>query len=512
MKPCLLVHDVGTSGDKASVYDADGGLRGTATASYATTYPAQSYCEQDAEDWWQAVVASTRIAIEQADVKVSDIEAVTFSGQMMGCVAVDNGGHALRPAIIWADTRAEEQARQLADALGPERVYRICGHRPSPSYSAAKIAWIRDNEPEVYARSAAFLQAKDFIIRRATGRCVTDPSDASGTNLYDLERGSWSTELVEAAGIDMGRLPEVVPSTSVVGTLGRAAASQLGLVPGTPLVAGGADGSCAAVGAGVVEANDAYVCLGSSSWVGVCATSPVFDPEMRTFTWAHLVEGGYLPTGTMQSAGLSYQWVSSLFESCQNATAKELEDAAAVVGPGAEGLLFLPYLLGERSPHWNPHARGAFVGLTMAHTRSHLVRAVLEGTAMNLRIILDCFRRLGIAPDSLWAVGGGASSSLYLSMLASVFDLPISVPPDVNCATGLGAAIAAGIGIGLFDSWAKAKEIRNAHDTYAPETAAVDAYRVLQPVFESAYRNLEAINEALVVFAAEGRDAGVDQP
>jgi xylulokinase len=499
----LLVHDLGTSGDKASVYDAGGSLRGAATTPYATSYPAQSCCEQDPEDWWRAVARSTRLALEQANVAAPDIAAMTFSGQMMGCVAVDAEGRALRPALIWADTRAERQARRLADTVGTRRAYGICGHRPSASYSAAKMAWVRDNEPAVYARTAAFLQAKDFILRRATGRLVTDPSDASGTNLFDLQQGRWSPELVAASGIDEARLPEVVPSTAVVGPLQRGAAAELGLLPGTPLVAGGADGSCAAVGAGVIEEGDAYLSLGSSSWVGAYAARPLLDDEMRTFTWAHLVADRYLPTGTMQTAGLSYEWISSLFAATQAAEAGSLERAAAAVAPGAGGLLFLPYLLGERSPHWDPHARAAFVGLTMAHTQAHLVRSVLEGTAMNLRTILDCFRRLGLAPSALWAVGGGAGSALYLSMLASALELPISVASGAGSATGLGAAVAAGVGIGLFDSWHTVKDVRTALATHRPEPAAVKVYETLQPVFEAAYRSLEDTNERLFSFAAQ---------
>jgi xylulokinase len=463
MKPCLLVHDLGTSGDKASIYDADGRLRGAATISYGTTSPAHSCCEQNPEEWW-----------------------------------------ALRPAIIWADTRAQEQARHISDSIGAQRAYLICGHRPSASYSAAKIAWIRDNEPDVYGHAAVFLQAKDYVIGRVTGRFVTDPSDASGTNLFDLEKGRWSPELVEAAGLDFRRLPEIVPSTSVVSGLNAKGAAELGLLEGTPVVAGGADGSCAAVGAGAVDVNDAYVCLGSSSWVGVCTNDPLFDPEMRTFTWAHLISGSYLPTGTMQTAGLSYEWLSGILESGQSNDTTRWDSVAVEARPGCDGLLVLPYLLGERSPHWNAHARGAYVGLTMAHQRAHLVRAVLEGTALNLRTILDCFRRLGVSPSALWAVGGGARSPLYLDILANVFGVPVYVPSEVNSATGLGAAVAAGVGVGLFDSWQIAKEIRSAVATYKPSPGLAALYESLQSIFTSAYSSLEATNEELFAFATEG--------
>jgi xylulokinase len=503
MKPCLLVHDLGTSGDKASIYDADGILQGAVTIPYGTTSPASSWCEQNPEEWWAAVAASTRAVLARAGIAPRAIAALTFSGQMMGCVPVDTDGNALRQAIIWADTRAQEQAKHISDSIGAETAYRICGHRPSASYSAAKIAWIRDNEPDVYVRAAAFLQAKDYIIGRVTGRFVTDPSDASGTNLFDLEKGIWSPELVEAAGLDFGRLPEVVPSTSVVSGLNAKGATGLGLLEGTPVVAGGADGSCAAVGAGAVDVDDAYVCLGSSAWVGVCTDDPLFDPEMRTFTWAHLISDRYLPTGTMQTAGLSYEWLSGILQCGQGDDSTGLDSLAAEAPPGCNGLLFLPYLLGERSPHWNPHARGAFVGLTMAHQRPHLVRAVLEGTALNLRTILECFRRLGVSSSELWAVGGGARSPLYLDILANVFGVPVSEPSDVHSATGLGAAVAAGVGVGLFDSWKIAKEIRSSVATHKPSPDLAALYESLHSIFTSAYCSLEATNEELFAFATE---------
>jgi xylulokinase len=500
MPACLLVHDVGTSGDKASLYDARGSLLAAVATPYPTSYPAPGCCEQDPERWWDAFVKSSSAVIRQAGVTERDVEAVSFSGQMMGCVAVDRDGHALRPALIWADTRAERQAREQETALGAEKIYRICGHRPSSSYSAAKIGWLRDNEPEIYRRAASFLQAKDYMLARATGRFVTDPSDASGTNLFDLERGTWSVELVESSGLDLERLPEIVPSTAIVGGLTRAAARELGLLEGTPVVAGGGDGSCAAVGAGVVDENDAYLSLGSSSWVGVCTKSPLLDPHMRTFTWAHLIQGSFLPTGTMQTAGLSYQWISDVLLEAAGGIESEtdLEGLAAHVDAGASGLLFLPYLLGERSPHWNPHARGAFVGLRMTHSSGHLVRAVMEGTAMNLRTIFDCFSEQGVSPTSLWAVGGGARSETYLAILASVFGVPVQVPIDVQAATGLGAAIAAGVGTGMFESWSIAREIRSVGASFAPEADKVALYASLHPTFLAAYDALQAVNESLL--------------
>lgn len=497
----VLAHDVGTSGAKASIYDSTGRLAASASCAYETRYPARDHVEQDPQAWWSALAQSSRLVLEQSGTRPTDIAAIGISGQMMGCVAVGEHGEAIRPALIWADNRATRQAGQLARNAGTERVYRITGHRASASYSAAKIAWLRDNEHATYANTRCFLQAKDYILVRATGRFVTDHSDASGTNLYDLESGEWSAELIDAADIDGRLLPQIVKSTDVVGSLLPEAARDLGLAPGTPFVAGGGDGSCAAVGAGAIRPAAAYACLGSSSWIGICSQSPLLDPDQRTFTWAHLIDGLFLPTGTMQTSGLSVSWIESICAG-HDETPAELEQNAAMVPPGSRGLLFLPYLLGERSPRWDPTARGSFVGLTMRHGSPELVRATLEGIALNLRTILDCFIKLEACPRMLWLIGGGAASALFRRILASVLDVEVRVATGVESASALGAAVAAGIGVGLYDTWEVAERARVQVAADAPSTADAALYGQLHDIFEDAYSSLEAINGQLAVIEA----------
>ncbi|MBM3497979.1 MAG: xylulokinase [Armatimonadetes bacterium] len=513
MASLILAHDLGTTGNKATLYDAEGRLVASAFDAYETQHLGQNRVEQDPHDWWRAVVDSTRRLLTEASAR--DIACVSFSGQMMGCVAVDGRGEALRPAIIWADQRAQAQADLLAERVGPERVYESTGHRLGPSYSIEKIMWVRDQEPEVYARATCFLQAKDYAVMRLTGACATDYSDASGTNAFDLRARGWSDEILEAAGIERALLPEPRPSTAVVGEVLPGPAEACGLRVGTPVVIGGGDGSCAAVGAGSVAEGTAYNYIGSSSWIALATREPFLHPEHRTVTFCHLVPDRYMPAGTTQAAGACYQWFRNMLCQEEMRAAKAegidvydfLNAVAATVPPGCEGLIFLPYLMGERSPHWNPHARGAFIGLTPNHTKAHLCRAVLEGVALNLRLVLDLFRGHGgpdtaaryAAPpngmriDAMRVIGGGAKGELWRQIMADAYGVPVLAPAHLEEATSLGAAVAGGVGVGLFRDFSVAEDLAATAVRHTPRAS----YEALLPVFRLAYEGLVEVFEGL---------------
>lgn len=493
----ILAHDLGTSGNKASLYDRQGKLVASAFGGYETYYPQPGWVEQDPEAWWEAVVATTRELLAKAKVRATDVACVTFSGQMMGCLPVDGDARPLCRALIWADQRGITQARRLEAELGQEFVYRTTGHRISPTYSAAKIAWLKDERPQVYAQTYKFLHAKDFIISRLTGAWVTDYSDACGMNLFDLTRRAWSPEILRATGIDGGKLPEPHPSTDLAGKVTTAAGKATGLAPGTPVVIGGGDGSCAAAGAGVVREGAAYNYIGSSSWIGIATREPIFDPQMRTFNWIHLDPNMYSPTGTMQAAGGSYVWVRDALCLAEVEAAAKLGVSAyelmnleaSRVPPGAGNLLYLPYLLGERSPHWNPYARGTFIGLTPSHRRAHLIRAVLEGVSLNLRIILEAFR--SEAPiAAMRVIGGGAKGAVWRQILADVFHLPVHRLAFLDEATSLGAALAGGVGVGLFPGFEVAEKLNPIVETSTPEARLADRYDRLFTIFQNAYSAL----------------------
>ncbi len=504
----ILAHDLGTTGNKASLYDGEGKMQASSFYSYGLELPHVTWVEQNPEDWWQAVCASTRQLLATAKVQPQEIACIVFSGQMMGCVAVDRRARPLRNALIWADMRAVAEAQAIVDRVGMARAYRITGHRASSSYSGAKILWVRNHQPEIFRQTHKFLHAKDFIVARLTGAFVTDYSDASGMNLYDLMTGDWSPLILDAIGLDRDLLPELHASTDVVGEVTTEVAGEVGLRPGTSVVIGGGDGCCAATGAGVVREGSAYNYVGSSSWIALATQAPIFDPTMRTFTWAHLAPGMFSTCGTMQAAGGSYQWLRDTFCLPEKDAAAQLKLSpyelmnlqAEQSPPGANGLLFLPYLLGERSPRWNPQARGGFIGLTMKHTRADLIRAGLEGITLNLRVILAAFQEQGAQVEAMRVIGGGARGRVWRQIMADIYGMPILRPALLEEATSLGAALAGGIGVGIFSDFSVAEKLTPIVDTIQPNEALKPLYDRLYAVFNRAYDAFEPLFDELAEF------------
>ena len=486
----LIAHDLGTTGNKASLHHDDGRLIAAVTVPYPAHFATGGVAEQNPVDWWESVVAATRDLLARTDTAPSAVAGLVVSGQMMGAVLLDADGEPARPAIIWADTRAGAQQRELEAALGAEHAYGILGHRLNPTYSVEKIMWVRDNEPDVWARVRRVCVAKDFIVLRLTGRLATDRSDASGTNAYDQRTGTWSDEVLQAARLDPSLFPEVLESTTIAGTLTDAAAAALGLHTGVRVVMGGGDGPIAAVGSGVVAPEDgAYVCLGTSSWISFAADQPLHDPAMRTFTFDNVVPGSFVPTATMQAGGASVQWIAEALspDPAHPETGRLTAEASADVD--TEGLYFLPYLLGERSPLWDPDARGAFVGLARHHTRAHLMRAVLEGTAFNLLTCIQAFRASGAVIDRIDAVGGGAQSDVYLSVLADVWGVPVRRRTIVEEANSLGAAVTGAVGLGLAE-FSAARALSEVTDEFTPDAGRHAGYAERHARFTDAYTAL----------------------
>ncbi len=494
----VIAHDLGTTGNKATLYDPEGKLVGASFYGYDTEYAHTGWAEQNPNDWWQAVCLSTRHLLSETGVRRDDIACITFSGQMMGAVPLDQAARPLRNAIIWADQRALQQERWIGEVLPFEEVYHITGHRLSASYSLAKILWIRDHQPDIYTATHKFLHAKDSIVARLTGNFVTDPSDASSMNLYDLNRDEWSGAILDAVELGIEKLPDIRQSIEVVGEVRAAVADEVGVAPGTPVVIGGGDGACAAAGAGVIEEGSAYNYVGSSSWIALSTPEPIYDPDYRTFTFGHVIPNMVMPTGTMQAAGASYQWTRDQLSLFEMETAERLGISPyelinleiAQISPGAEGLFFLPYLLGERSPRWNPHARGAFIGLTIRHTRAHLYRAVLEGVTMNLRVILDAFRQQGTSIEAMRVIGGGASGRVWNQIMADVYGMPVHRLAILEEATSMGAALVGGVGVGLYSGFDMIHQMNAVASTVQPDEKARAIYERMQPVFDKLYQAL----------------------
>ena len=355
MSKYVIAHDLGTSGNKATLFDEDGTLVSSCVSSYDTVYAEGNRAEQSPHDWWKAIVETTQVLLKV--VSPGDIAGVALSGQMMGCLCVDKDGNPLRPHLLYCDQRSVKEEAFLSEKIDPIQFYQITGHRISASYSIEKLMWIRENEPDIFAKTDKMLNAKDYINYRLSGVMATDPSDASGTNAYDLNSGRWSEEIIQAAGLNLSLFPQIRSSVEVIGEVTNQAAKETGLRAGTPVICGGGDGSCAGVGVGCVSPGSAYNYLGSSSWVALTVDKPIVDKQRRTMNWAHVVPGMLHPSGTMQTAGASYAWMINQLCEYEQLQAKtpgkdvyELIDEQIRQSPiGANKLLFLPYLMGERT-------------------------------------------------------------------------------------------------------------------------------------------------------------------
>ena len=502
MKRYVLAHDLGTSGNKATLFTVEGELVASKVYPYGTHYFNNNWAEQSPKDWWEAVCHSTQALVQK--IEVDEIAAICFSGQMMGCLCVDQHGVPLKDSIIYCDQRATRETDAILAKIDGKEFYKITGHRASASYSVEKLMWVKNHEPEIYRKTCKMLHAKDYINFKLTGKMVTEFTDASGTNVFDLNTNTWSEKLIEITGIDAAKLPEARSSTYVIGELTRAAAEATGLKAGIPVVAGGGDGLCAAVGVGSVKPGVTYNYLGSSSWIATTTTAPIYDDQMRTFVWAHAVEGYVHPCGTMQTAGSSYSWLKN--EICTQETLEAeqqglspyelINQKIAQSPPGARGVIFLPYLLGERTPRWNPKARGAYIGLNLEHKRADLLRATLEGVSMNLSIILDIFRQQ-VAIRDIVVIGGGAKGAIWREIMADIYDANILKPNYLEEATSMGAAIIGGVGVGVFKDFDVIDRFIKIESTQKPDQERQKVYQKIKPIFEKCYHALVDVYEDL---------------
>jgi xylulokinase len=497
MAEYILAHDLGTSGNKATLFGTDGCMKGSCTYAYEVAYDQPLWAEQDAGDWWKAVCNSTRELLQKSHVSADEVKAVSFSGQMMGCLPVDKRGIPLRKAIIWADQRAQKQSKALSEKIDDERFYRINGHRNTASYGIQKAMWIRENQPEIYEDTYKFLNAKDYIVFRLTGKFYTDCSDANSMDCFDLAKRQWSEEIVQASGIDMDKLPEIVESVHYVGNVTEEAAALTGLSTGTKVIMGAGDGVAANVGAGCVAPGKAYCCMGTSAWVAGTSEKPVLDDNRRIVCWAHAVPGMYSPNGTMQYAGGSYKWMKDTICHEEARLAAEqgcsaydiINERIASCAPGADGLIFLPYLLGERAPRWNPDAKGVFFGLTATTSREQILRSVMEGIVMNLGICFDILRSQTPIEEIL-LIGGAARSSQWRRGIADIFDTRVCVPEHLEEANSMGAAVIAGVGSGIYKDFSAIDRFIRVREALEPDRENVETYRMVRQKFEQVYQTL----------------------
>lgn len=491
----LISHDLGTSSNKASLFSTEGKLIDSYTVPYDVHFFHKNYAQQDPEDWWGAVCKATREIVKQIDPE--EVLAISFSSQMQACIAVDEKGTVLYPAMIWADHRAEAQAEELTRKIGFDQMYEINGHRVSPSYSIEKLMWLREEKPEIYAKTYKMLLAKDYIICRLTGEFVTDYSEASGTDAFDLRHLKWSEEILAAAGIDREKMPELHASTDVIGSLTKEAAKNLGLTCDTKVVCGGGDGPCSALGAGSIKDGQMFLSFGTSAWVAGTSGEVNLDREKTLIGFGHVVPGKYMPCGTMQAAGSSYSYIKEALCAEEVRQAEETGESVYELlnhlvlqsPPGAKGLIFLPYLLGERSPRWNPDTSGSFLGIRMEHKKCDYVRAVLEGIAMNLSVILEA-QREHMEGKELVLTGGGAKGDVLAQILSDVLGVPLHRLDHVETATSIAAAVIAGVGVGVFKDFSVVDQFVKTDKTFYPREEYREVYDRQKKLFELGYQCL----------------------
>jgi xylulokinase len=461
--------DVGTSGVKALAVSADGEVLARAEAGYGLSTPRPGWAEQDPADWWRA---TERVLDE---LGVDGIAGIGLSGQMHGLVALDAAGEVIRPAILWNDQRTAAQCREIEETVGFERLVELTGNRALTGFTAPKLLWLREHEPEAYARIAGIMLPKDYVRLKLCGEHAIDVADASGTLLFDVARRRWSDEVLDALEIPREWLPRALESAEVSGTT----------PDGVPVAAGAGDQAAGALGVGVTEPGPASVVLGTSGVVFSALEAYAADPQARVHVFCHAVPGRWHAMGVMLSAAGSLQWFRDTL--APGVEFGALLEEAAGWEPGAEGLTFLPYLAGERTPHADPDARGAFTGLSLRHDRGALARAVLEGVAFGLRDCLDVVRSVGAAPEVGRASGGGARSELWLKIVASALELPVE-RVAVEEGAAYGAAMLGGIAGGL---WRDADEAAAAcvrpHGRVEPDPDWVARYGELRDRYRSLY-------------------------
>ena len=502
--------DIGTSGTKTVLFHEDGEVVSSYTVEYPMYQPQNGYAEQSPEDWWQATVTSLTAVVRNSGVNKEDIKGIGLSGQMHGLVMLDQDGAVLRNAIIWCDQRTGKECEEITRRVGAERLIEITANPALTGFTASKILWVRNHEPEIYEKCRHILLPKDYIRFRLTGELATEVSDASGMQLLDIPKRQWSDEVLEKLDIDKSMLAKVYESPEVTGKLTGEAANLTGLSTDTIVVGGAGDNAAAAVGTGVVADGKAFTTIGNSGVVFAHTSDIAIDPKGRVHTFCCAVPGAWHVMGVTQGAGLSLKWFRDQFCGSEIETAKSMgvdpyylmDQEAQTVPIGANRLLYLPYLMGERTPHLDPNARGAFFGLSAIHTKKDMLRAVMEGVSYSLQNCLGVFGEMGITANDMLACGGGGSSPFWRKMLADLYGCPVKTVSSKE-GPALGVALLAGVGAGIYGSVQEAcsavirvdKEVQPEQANHLRYQKVYQLYRQLYPSLKEQFENLSRLSD-----------------
>ena len=490
----LLGIDVGTGGTRAVLIDREGKVVASRTADHQPfASPETGWAEQDPHDWWRAACEAVRQVLANSATPAVDVVAVGFSGQMHGAVLLDAAGNVLRPALIWCDQRSAPEADELTAELGADKIIGWTCNPALPNFTLTKLLWVRKHEPHLFERFRTMLLPKDYVRFRLTGERGMDMADASGTLLLDVSNRRWSAEMAKAAGIDPSTLPPLFESPVVCASISKAGAEAMGLLERTPVVAGAGDQAAGAVGLGIVRAGAVHATIGTSGVVFAATDRPALDPKGRLHTFCHAIPGRWHVMGVTQAAGLSLRWFRDNFGALPDDGRDpydRLTDEAGDAPPGCDGVLWAPYLMGERTPHLDPQARAALVGLAASHGRGHVVRAILEGVAFSLRDSFSIFAEMNVPVSQIRLGGGGARSWLWRQIQADVYGHPVQVL-EAEEGAAYGAALLAGVGA---DTWSSVDEACEQAVQVAREVAP---HRANIPVMNKQYEAYQRLYPAL---------------
>jgi xylulokinase len=499
MANCVLGIDVGTGGTRAVVIDPSGRVTAAATEEHQPfSSPQIGWAEQHPEDWWRAAGLAVRKALERGGVRAEQVSCVGFSGQMHGAVMLDGSDAVVRPALIWCDVRTEPQCEELNQRIGAERLIQLTCNPALPNFTLTKFLWVREHEPENWRRVRHVMLPKDYVRFRLTGERAIDVADASGTLMLDVAHRRWSSEVLQAVEIDPSLLPSLYESPDVCGKVSAAGAAATGLAVGTPVVAGAGDQAAGATGMGIVRPGAVSATIGTSGVVFAATDHPALDTKGRLHTFCHAIPGRWHVMGVTQAAGLSLRWFRDNFPcppTSNGADPYEVLTAEAAKAPaGADGLLWAPYLMGERTPHLDANARAALVGLTASHTRAHVVRAILEGVAFSLKDTFTIFEGMNVPVESIRLGGGGARSPLWRQIQADVYGHEVETV-EAEEGAAYGAAILAGVGAKIWpsveaacDAVVKVRErVRPDPANTTTMQASYAAYRRLYPALKQVF-------------------------
>lgn len=495
----LIGIDVGTSGTKTVLFDENGNVKASVSEEYPLHTPHPGWTEQDPQDWWNATVNTLKAVISKSGVSADEIKGIGLSGQMHGSVFLDANNEVVRPAILWNDSRTADACAEITATIGEAKLMRIASNPALTGFTAPKAVWLKKHEPDNFKKTAKLVLPKDYVRFLLTGELAMEVSDGAGTLLFNVKERNWSKEILNALDIPETWMPGMNESTDVCGSISAEVASLTGLKAGTPVVGGGADNACGATGTGVVVEGRVLASLGTSGVILAPSQNHQVDDSGRVHTFCHSVPNLWYIMGVILSAGMSLRWFRDVIGQSEALTAAQsnrdpynvLTELAGTAPIGSEGLIFLPYLTGERTPHKDPHARGGFIGLTIRHQRSHLIRSCLEGITFAMRDALEIVRSLGVKIDEIRATGGGAKSAFWRQLQADIYGCEIAT---INSDQGpaFGAALMAGVGTGVYSSLPEACDaVIKVTQRTAPNPEHVKQYDEYYQVYHEMYPHIQ---------------------